>query len=111
MASQRLRWGIIGTARIADSIVRAVRLSGNRELVAGASRNVEQAQAWADAREVPVTFSSYDDMLASDQVDAVYIPLPNALHKEWVIRAAQNRKHILCEKPLAVHASDVEDRK
>ena len=109
MEHKQIRWGIIGTARIADSFVQAVRLSSNCDLVAVASRNIEQAQAWADARDVPATFGSYDEMLASGDIDAVYIPLPNALHKEWSMRAAQAGKHILCEKPLATNAHDAQE--
>lgn len=109
MGPKQLRWGIISTARIADSLVQAARSSPNCALSAVASRNIEQARAWAAARDVPLTFGSYDEMLASDAVDAVYIPLPNALHKEWVIRAAQVGKHILCEKPLATNAHDAQE--
>ncbi len=109
MESKRLRWGIVSTARIADSLVQAVRSSPNCDLAAVASRNIEQAHAWAAARHVPLTFGSYDAMLASDQVDAVYIPLPNALHKEWAILAAQAGKHVLCEKPLATNADDARE--
>jgi predicted dehydrogenase len=107
--SNRLRWGILGTARIADALVQAIRASGNSELAAVASRNIEQARAWAAEREVPLTFGSYDDLLASGEVDAVYIPLPNGLHKEWAVRAAQSGKHILCEKPLATSASEARE--
>src|SRR5215210_2331101 len=109
MQSNRLRWGILGTARIADSLVQAIKLSNNSELTAIASRDPALAQAWARDRDVPLTFGSYDEMLASDAIDAVYIPLPNALHKEWVIRAAQKGKHVLCEKPLATSAQDAEE--
>ena len=107
-SSNRLRWGVLGTARIADRLVRAWRLAENCELRAIASRDLAQARAWAAAREVPQAFGSYEEMLASDVIDAVYIPLPNALHKEWTIRAAQNGKHVLCEKPLAANAADAE---
>jgi predicted dehydrogenase len=106
--SNRVRWGVLGTARIADSLVEAIRLSGNCELTAIASRDAEQAREWARDRGAPLSFGSYDEMLASDAIDAVYVPLPNSLHKEWAIRAAQNGKHVLCEKPLATNARDAE---
>src|SRR5262245_199207 len=89
-------------------LVRAMRLSENSELTAVASRDMAQAQSWAAERGVPQAFGSYDEMLASPAIDAVYIPLPNALHKKWAIHAAQNGKHVLCEKPLAANADDAE---
>ena len=107
--SDQLRWGILGTARIADALVPALQGATNCALVAIASRQGETARAWAATRQVPMTFGSYDEMLASDAIDAVYIPLPNALHKEWAIRAAQHGKHVLCEKPLAANAADAQE--
>jgi D-xylose 1-dehydrogenase (NADP+, D-xylono-1,5-lactone-forming) len=107
--AQRLRWGVLGTARIADAQVTAIRLSSNGELRAIASRDLALAQDWASRRDVPLAFGSYEEMLASDEIDAVYIPLPNSLHKEWSIRAAQNGKHVLCEKPLAANADEVRE--
>ena len=109
MSDGKVRWGVMGTAHIADALVRAIGLSNNGELAAVASRNLDMAQAWANGRGVPHTFGSYEEMLASDAVDAVYIPLPNALHKEWSIKAVQHGKHVLCEKPLASSAADVEE--
>lgn len=109
MPGTKLRWGVLGTARIADSVVKGIRGSANSELVAVASRDLEKAREWAQARDVLHSFGSYDEMLASDLIDAVYIPLPNALHKEWSIRAAEQGKHVLCEKPIAVSAQEVEE--
>lgn len=109
MQTKQLRWGVLSTAHIADALVRAINLSANGELAAVASRELGAAQAWASERGVPLAFGSYEEMLASDAVDAVYIPLPNALHKEWSIKAMQHGKHVLCEKPLAASAADVED--
>src|SRR6185436_8616318 len=84
-ASRRLRWGILGTSRIADVQARAIRMSGNSELRAVASRDLGIAQAWARERAVSLAFGSYEEMLRSDEIDAVYIPLPNSLHKEWSV--------------------------
>ncbi|MEO5953323.1 MAG: Gfo/Idh/MocA family oxidoreductase, partial [Chloroflexia bacterium] len=109
MQTRKLRWGVLSTARIADSLVSAIEQSVNGELVAVASRKLETAQAWADKRDLPYAFGSYEEMLASDVIDAVYIPLPNALHKEWSIKAMQQGKHVLCEKPLAANAADVQE--
>ncbi len=107
--SQTLRWGVLSTARIADALVRAFSLSERNKLVAVASRDLAKARAWADKRSVPRAFGSYEEMLASDVIDAVYIPLPNSMHKEWTIRAAAQGKHILCEKPLANNAAEVRE--
>jgi xylose dehydrogenase (NAD/NADP) len=109
MQPARLRWGVLGAARIADVLVRAFRKSNNGELAGVASRDLQRAQLWARERDIPHAFGSYDEMLASDLVDAVYIPLPNALHKEWSIRAAQSGKHVLCEKPVATSAAEVQE--
>src|SRR5438128_2160775 len=109
METKKLRWGVLSTARIGDSQVRAIRTSNNGELVAVASRDLALAQAWASQRDVSHVFGSYDAMLASDVIDAVYIPLPNALHKEWTVKAMQNGKHVLCEKPLASNADEVRE--
>jgi xylose dehydrogenase (NAD/NADP) len=109
MQAGRLRFGVIGTSRIADTLIRAIRASNNCELRAVASRDLERAQSWARERAVPVAFGSYEEMLASDEIDAAYIPLPNSLHKEWSVRAAQNGKHVLCEKPIAASPDEVRE--
>ena len=109
MAEGKVRWGVLGTAHIADALVRAFNLASNCELSAVASRNAPVAQAWAAGRDVAHAFGSYEEMLASDVIDAVYIPLPNALHKEWSIKAMQQGKHVLCEKPLATSAAEVRE--
>ncbi len=105
---KKLRWGILSTARIADAQVRAIQLSSNCELVAVASRDVNKAKEWAQKRNVPRALGSYDELLASDEIDAVYNPLPNSMHAEWSIRALEAGKHVLCEKPMASNARQVE---
>ncbi len=107
--SKKLRWGVVGTARIADQLVRAWSLSKTNELVAIASRQAVKGVAWAKKNHAEHVFGSYEKMLASDVVDAVYIPLPNGLHHEWTIKAAQHGKHVLCEKPLADNAQQVRE--
>jgi xylose dehydrogenase (NAD/NADP) len=106
---KKLRWGVIGTGRIADQLVRAWELSNTNELAAIASRDNAKAQEWANKNHAVHAFDSYEKMLASDVIDAVYIPLPNGLHKEWTVKAAQAGKHVLCEKPLADNAAQVEE--
>jgi len=105
----KLRWGVVGTGKIADQLVRAWELSKTNELVAIASRDGAKGKAWAEKHHASQVFDSYEKMLASDGIDAVYIPLPNGLHKEWTVQAAQQGKHVLCEKPLADNARQVEE--
>ncbi len=109
MRGKELRWGVLGTARIADAVVKGIKYSANSTLVAIASRDLETARDWAAPRDVPNSFGSYEEMLSSDLIDAVYIPLPNGLHKEWSIKAAEQGKHVLCEKPISTGAQDVEE--
>ncbi|HST06356.1 MAG TPA: Gfo/Idh/MocA family oxidoreductase [Chloroflexia bacterium] len=109
MQGTQLRWGVLGTARIADKVVHGMKLAENSVLVAIASRDLNTAQAWAEARGVPHAFGRYEEMLASDVIDAVYIPLPNGLHKGWSVKALESGKHVLCEKPLANNADQVRE--
>ena len=102
-----LNWGILGTARIAtDSVIPAIRTSKNGKVVAIASRSQAKAEAAGRALGIPEWYSSYERLLSSSAVDAIYIPLPNGLHKEWVIKAAEKGKHVLCEKPISTNATE-----
>jgi D-xylose 1-dehydrogenase (NADP+, D-xylono-1,5-lactone-forming) len=103
-----LRWGILGDARINQRLVPAFRASATADLRAIASRSLEKAQNAAARDGIPVAFGSYDALLASPEIDAVYIPLPNHLHDEWTRKAADAGKHILCEKPLTTTAREAE---
>lgn len=99
---QRLiRWGILGTARIAARIAPAIQATPGAELAAVASRDARRAAEWAAQHGVPRSFGSYAALLDEADIDAVYIPLPPSLHAESTIRAAERGKHVLCEKPLA----------
>lgn len=107
--SQTLRWGILGTASIAKrSVIPGIRGSDRNEVVAIASRNQEKADEAAKELHIENAFGSYEAFLASDAIDAVYIPLPNHLHLEWTLRAAEAGKHILCEKPIALNSAEAE---
>src|SRR5438445_4225464 len=115
MNEHALRWCILGTAQIARKNWRAIRDSGNL-IVAVASRDLERSrrfiaecQAEAPFETVPEAYGSYEGLLASPAVDAVYIPLPTGLRKEWVLRAAAAHKHIVCEKPCAVSVADLRE--
>ncbi len=104
-----LRFGILSTAKIArDAVMPAIQDAENAVITAVASRDVTKARALADRFGVPHAFGSYEEMLASDVIDAVYIPLPTSQHVEWSIKAANAGKHVLVEKPLALKASELD---
>jgi predicted dehydrogenase len=99
----KLRWGIIGTGRIAKIFADGIHRSRTGELVAVGSRTKAKAKEFAKHLKVPQAHGSYEALLADKNVEAVYIATPHPQHHEWVMRAAEAKKHILCEKPLAVH--------
>jgi predicted dehydrogenase len=108
-AASELRWGVLSTADIGRSkVIPAIQRANRCRVVAIASRDGARARAVADELDIARAYDSYDALLAADEVDAVYIPLPNHLHPEWAIRAAAAGKHVLCEKPLATTAADAE---
>jgi len=100
---------VISTANIGRAAVNpAIQASRNGELLAIASREEMRARSFAEAHEIPRYFGSYQALLDDPEIDAVYLPLPNALHAEWAIKAAEAGKHVLCEKPLALDAAECE---
>ena len=107
MKPARLRWGILSTAYIGRAAVTpAIAASRNGVLIAVASRDAERARAYAVEAGIPAHYGSYGALLEDPGIDAVYIPLPNSMHMEWTIRAAEHGKHVLCEKPLALTAAE-----
>jgi predicted dehydrogenase len=104
----RLRWGLLSTARINRLIIPAIRASARSEVTAVASRTRERGEAYAAEWKIPRVVTPYDALLADPAIDVVYIGLPNSLHVEWTIRALDAGKHVLCEKPLALGAADVD---
>ena len=103
-----VRWGLLSTANINQALIPPIRASQRGELTAVASRSQGSADAYAAQWDIPRAFGSYEAMLESDAVDAVYISLPNHLHAEWSIKAMQNGKHVLCEKPFALTVEEVD---
>jgi xylose dehydrogenase (NAD/NADP) len=104
---RKLRWGVISTANIGRrAVIPALQRSGNGELLAIASRSPSRARDFAASLGIPRTYGGYKALLAADDIEAVYIPLPNSLHCEWTIKAAEAGKHVLCEKPLALNAAE-----
>lgn len=112
---RRCRWGVLGTANIVRKNWAAIHWSGNSELVAVASRQLERSRSFiAECQSavpldpVPQAVGSYEELLARDDLDAVYIPLPTGIRAEWVLRAAEAGKHVLVEKPVGIDAAQVQ---
>lgn len=104
-----LRWGILSTARIGvEKVIPGIKKADRCAVVAIASRDADRARVAADKLAIPKAHGSYEALLSDADVDAVYIPLPNHLHAEWTIAAARAGKHVLCEKPLALSATDAQ---
>jgi D-xylose 1-dehydrogenase (NADP+, D-xylono-1,5-lactone-forming) len=101
-----LRIGILGAARIASALAPAIHAANGAELVGIAARDKARAEEFAKRHNIPEVFDSYDALLASDEIDAVYIPLPNDLHAPWAIRALEAGKHVLLEKPSAMNSAE-----
>ena len=110
---KKVRWGILGTAKIArEAVIPAMFKPPYRErleVVAVASRDLAKAQAAAKAHGIEKAYGSYEALLADASIDAVYIPLPNHLHVPFSIRALEAGKHVLCEKPIALSANQAEE--
>ncbi len=106
---KKLRWGVLSTARIArEKVIPAIQLSRSGRVVAIASRSADRARSVASALHIGASFASYEALLASPEVDAVYIPLPNHMHVDWAIRSLEAGKHVLCEKPIGLSEWDAQ---
>ena len=103
-----VKWAIMSTANINRKVIPGAHASPKVELVAVASRGQARADEYAKTWEIQRAYGSYDALLADPAVEAVYISLPNSMHCEWAIKALEAGKHVLCEKPLSRHASEVE---
>ncbi|GAX91687.1 Gfo/Idh/MocA family protein [Effusibacillus lacus] len=107
--SRKVRWGVLSTANIAcEQLIPAIHRAVNAEVVAIASGS-GQAQSAAERLEIPKFYDSYQSLLDDSEIDAVYIPLPNHLHREWTSQAARAKKHVLCEKPAALNTREVRE--
>lgn len=106
--TEKIRWGVLGAAKIADNfVVPALQRSFNGHVVTVASRDRTRSQAFATKHGIERVLTSYDEVISSSDVDAIYIPLPTASHVEWCKKALLGGKHVLCEKPIAMNAADV----
>ncbi len=105
----RLRWGVLSTARIGTKKVLPGMIGGAlTDVAAIASRDGARAAAVARDLGIPKAYGSYEALLADPDIDAIYNPLPNHLHVEWSVRAADAGKHVLCEKPIALDAGEAQ---
>jgi predicted dehydrogenase len=104
-----VRWGILSTANIGvKKVIPAMQQAEHVEVTAIGSRDQARARMVADQLGIPVSYGSYEEVLADPKVDAVYIPLPNHLHVEWSIKALEAGKHVLCEKPIGLSVTEAE---
>lgn len=102
-----VRWGVLSTANIGRRAVNpAIQASDGGHLLAVASRDQSRADSFAAEHGIPEALGSYEAMVSHPDLDALYIPLPNSMHREWVIRAVEAGKHVLCEKPLGLNAAE-----
>lgn len=102
-----VRWGVLSTAgHGTNTVIPALQAASGGRVAAIASRDAGRAQEWAAKLGIPHSYGSYEALLDDPDIDAVYVPLPNNLHREWTIRAAGAGKHVLCEKPLALNAAE-----
>ena len=105
-----VRIGILGAARIAPSaVIKPAQNVGEATIGAVAARDRDRAQAFASKHGIPKVHDSYDALIASADIDAIYNPLPNGLHAEWTIAALEAGKHVLCEKPFTANTKEAED--
>jgi len=104
-----LRWSILGTGNIARQFAASFSTAVRGSLSAVGSRQTPSAQAFAQAYRVPQSFGSYEEAIAAPAVDAVYVSLPNSMHREWTIRALKAGKHVLCEKPIAADHAEAQE--
>ena len=105
-----VRWGILGTAKIAvEKVIAAMQGSALTQVVAIASRDIAKARAAANRLGIPRSYGSYQELIDDPDIEAIYNPLPNHLHVPWSIRAAEQGKHVLCEKPIALTAREARE--
>ncbi len=116
MGNTQCRWGILSSANIARKNWKAIRLSGNGAVRGVSSRSADRAEQFIDDCQAeapfvdrPEAFAGHEALIACDEIDAVYVPMPTGSRKEWVIKAAEAKKHVLIEKPVAIEAGDAHE--
>ena len=107
---KKVRWGVLSTANIGlEKVLPAMQKGEYCEITAIASQNLERGKAAAAQLGIPQAYGSYEELLADDNIDAIYIPLPNHLHVPWTKKALEAGKHVLCEKPIGLNTAEAED--
>ena len=106
--TEKIRWGILSTARIGRRVIPAIHASHNGDIAAVCSRSLERAQAWAAEHKIPRAYGSYEELLDDGEIDAIYNPLPNSMHAEWSIKCAEAGIPTLSEKPFASDAPEAQ---
>ena len=107
---KKINWGILSTAKIGiEKVIPAMQQGKLSEIVAIASRTHESAREAAKNLKIPKAYGSYQDLLDDTSIEAVYIPLPNHMHVPWTIKALAANKHVLCEKPIALTATEAKE--
>ena len=106
--SEKIRWGILSTARINDALLDPIRQATRSELGVVASRNLAKGQAYAAEKGIPKAYGNYEEMLADPEIDVIYNSLPNSMHCEWTVKAAEAGKHVLCEKPMVTTLAEMD---
>ena len=105
-----LRWGVLGASKFAiEHLTTAIQLARNNSFKALASSSKEKAAAFVQLEPEIEIYRSYEELLADDRINAVYIPLPNTMHVDWTIRAIKSGKHVLCENPIAMRAKEIDE--
>ena len=105
-----LRWGVLGASKFAlEHLTPAIQLAKNNSFKALASTSKVKAAAFIELEPEIELFEDYNQLLADDRIEAVYIPLPNTMHVDWTIRAIKSGKHVLCEKPIAMRAQEIDE--
>ena len=105
-SKRKIKWGIIGLGNIAHQFANDLMLVEDAELAAVASRNLEKSQEFAAQYDCQKAYSFYDDIINDEEIDILYIATPHSSHATLTIKALQNNKHVLCEKPIALNYSD-----
>src|SRR5579871_2905783 len=103
---RKVRWGVLGVAHINKKVIPGMQRGECCEIAAIASRDLAKAQRAAAEFGIPKAYGSYEELLADGEIEAIYNPLPNHLHVPWSLRCAAAGKHVLCEKPLSLHAAE-----
>jgi len=107
---KKVRWGVLSSAKIGlEKVIPAMQKGVYCEIAAMASQNLERGKAAAAQLGIPQAYGSYEELLADDNIDAIYIPLPNHLHVPWTKKALEAGKHVLCEKPIGLNTAEAED--